>query len=129
MWNNTLKKIFKNFYFIFSEEGLIRARKATEAIYSKDVKSLVSLTPVEMEQAFEGAPVINLLLSPAITVLDLGMRAKCFPTESKYFILGFKLLHIKKTYKNLNVAGFKPATLWNPSKEAGVQFFIRFLNK
>ncbi|KAH9630748.1 hypothetical protein HF086_010689 [Spodoptera exigua] len=60
-----------------------RAMKATEAIYSKDVKSLVSLSSTELEQIFENATVTNLLLSPGITVLELGMKAKCFPTENE----------------------------------------------
>ncbi|PZC82989.1 hypothetical protein B5X24_HaOG208856 [Helicoverpa armigera] len=55
--------------------------KATDAIYSKDVKSLVALSSTELEQVFENATVTNLLLSPGITVLELGMKAKCFPTE------------------------------------------------
>lgn len=68
---------------LFIEEGLAKARRVTDAIYNKDVNSLVSLTPTEMEQVFEGAPVVNMLLSPGITVFDLGMKSKCFPTESK----------------------------------------------
>ncbi|KAF9417168.1 hypothetical protein HW555_005679 [Spodoptera exigua] len=67
---------------VHGKEGLERAMKATEAIYSKDVKSLVSLSSTELEQIFENATVTNLLLSPGITVLELGMKAKCFPTES-----------------------------------------------
>ncbi|XP_045448475.1 tyrosine--tRNA ligase, mitochondrial [Melitaea cinxia] len=67
---------------VHGEEGLLKARQATEAIYSKDVKSLVALTSNELEQVFEGAPVTQLLLSPGITVLELGLKAKCFPTES-----------------------------------------------
>ncbi|XP_050346332.1 tyrosine--tRNA ligase, mitochondrial [Nymphalis io] len=67
---------------VHGEEGLRKARQTTEAIYSKDVKSLIALTPTDMEQIFEGAAIIHLLLSPGITVLDLGMKAKCFPTES-----------------------------------------------
>ncbi|XP_068631884.1 tyrosine--tRNA ligase, mitochondrial [Battus philenor] len=67
---------------VHGEEGLVKARQATEAIYRKDVKSLVSLSSSDLEQVFEGAPVINLLLSPGITVLKLGLMAKCFPTES-----------------------------------------------
>lgn len=68
---------------LFPEEGLERALKATEAIYSKDVASLVSLSSTELEQIFDGATVTSLLLSPGITVMELGMKAKCFPTESK----------------------------------------------
>ncbi|XP_013199856.1 tyrosine--tRNA ligase, mitochondrial isoform X2 [Amyelois transitella] len=67
---------------VHGEEGLSRAIKATEAIYSKDVRALVSLSSEELEQVFEGAPVVTLLLSPGITVLDLGLKAKCFPTEN-----------------------------------------------
>lgn len=66
-----------------TEEGLTRALKATQAIYSKDVTALVTLSLTDMEQAFDGAPVVDLLLSPGITVLELGLKAKCFPTESK----------------------------------------------
>ncbi|CAG9584475.1 unnamed protein product [Danaus chrysippus] len=67
---------------VHGEEGLERARRATEAIFSKDVKSLVSLTSTELQQVFEGASTVHLLLSPGITVLELGMKAKCFATES-----------------------------------------------
>lgn len=66
------------------EKGLEQAHRATEAIYSKDVKSLISLSSEDLEQVFNGAPIINLLLSPGISVLELGMKAKCFSTESKY---------------------------------------------
>lgn len=62
---------------------MVKARKATDAIYNKDVKSLVSLTGNDLEQVFVGAPVIPLLLSPGITILQLAMMVKCFPTESK----------------------------------------------
>ncbi|VVD04555.1 unnamed protein product [Leptidea sinapis] len=67
---------------VHGEEGLVRAREATSAIYSKDINSLISLSSTELEQMFEGAPIVTLLLSPALTVLDLGMKAKCFATES-----------------------------------------------
>ncbi|XP_061377374.1 tyrosine--tRNA ligase, mitochondrial isoform X2 [Danaus plexippus] len=66
---------------VHGEEGLERARRATEAIFSKDVKSLVSLTSTELQQVFEGASTVPLLLSPGITVLELGLKAKCFATE------------------------------------------------
>lgn len=67
---------------VHGDEGLNRAKKATEAIYGKNVNSLISLTPTELEQVFSGAPVISLLMTPGITVLDLGMKAQCFPTEN-----------------------------------------------
>ncbi|XP_050671045.1 tyrosine--tRNA ligase, mitochondrial [Leptidea sinapis] len=67
---------------VHGEEGLVRAREATSAIYSKDINSLISLSSTELEQVFEGAPIVTMLLSPALTVLDLGMKAKCFATES-----------------------------------------------
>ncbi|XP_045772347.1 tyrosine--tRNA ligase, mitochondrial [Maniola jurtina] len=67
---------------VHGEEGLSMARKTTEAIYSKDVKSLVSLSQKDMQLVFEGATIVKLLLSPGITVLELGLKAKCFPTES-----------------------------------------------
>lgn len=70
-------------YEYFPEEGMRRAQRATEAIFSKKVSALAQLSPVEMEQTFDGAPVVSLLLSPGITVLQLGLMAKCFSTESE----------------------------------------------
>ncbi|XP_026751469.1 tyrosine--tRNA ligase, mitochondrial [Galleria mellonella] len=67
---------------VHGEEGLAKALKATDALYNKDVNALVDLSSVELEQMFQGAPVVTLLLSPGITILELGMKAKCFPTES-----------------------------------------------
>ncbi|XP_028173631.1 tyrosine--tRNA ligase, mitochondrial [Ostrinia nubilalis] len=67
---------------VHGKEGLEQALRATDAIYSKDVKSLVALSSTELEQVFSGAPIVTLLLSPGITVLELGMKANCFPTES-----------------------------------------------
>ncbi|XP_022130818.2 tyrosine--tRNA ligase, mitochondrial [Pieris rapae] len=67
---------------VHGEEGLKKARIATEAIHSKNVKSLITLSSTELEQVFEGAPVTQLLLSPGITVLKLGLKAKCFATEA-----------------------------------------------
>ncbi|KAI5651747.1 tRNA synthetases class I (W and y) domain-containing protein [Phthorimaea operculella] len=67
---------------VHGEEGLAQAQRASEALFSKDVKSLVSLSSTELEQVFHGAPTVSLLLSPGITVLELGLKAGCFPTES-----------------------------------------------
>ncbi|XP_026725109.1 tyrosine--tRNA ligase, mitochondrial [Trichoplusia ni] len=67
---------------VHGKEGVEKALKATEAIYSKDVKSLIALSSTELEQVFENATITTLLLSPGITVLELGMKAKCFPTEN-----------------------------------------------
>ncbi|XP_053607108.1 tyrosine--tRNA ligase, mitochondrial [Plodia interpunctella] len=67
---------------VHGEAGLSQARRATDAIYSKDVTALASLTQDELAQVFTGAPVVRLLLQPGITVLDLGVRANCFPTEN-----------------------------------------------
>ncbi|CAH0579111.1 unnamed protein product [Chrysodeixis includens] len=67
---------------VHGKEGVEKALKATEAIHSKDVKSLIALSSTELEQVFENATVTTLLLSPGITVLELGMKAKCFPTEN-----------------------------------------------
>ncbi|KAL4709856.1 hypothetical protein ACJJTC_003819 [Scirpophaga incertulas] len=67
---------------VHGKKGLQQALTATEAIYSKDVKSLIKLTSDQLEDVFNNATIVRLLLSPGITVLDLGMKAKCFPTES-----------------------------------------------
>ncbi|KPJ08222.1 putative tyrosyl-tRNA synthetase, mitochondrial [Papilio machaon] len=89
---------------VHGEEGLARARQATDAIYSKDVKSLVSLRASDLEQVFDSAPVTKLLLSPGITVLKLGMMANCFPTEGDAMRIiqagGFYINH--QRIKNFN---------------------------
>ncbi|XP_014367711.2 tyrosine--tRNA ligase, mitochondrial [Papilio machaon] len=89
---------------VHGEEGLARARQATDAIYSKDVKSLVSLSASDLEQVFDSAPVTKLLLSPGITVLKLGMMANCFPTEGDAMRIiqagGFYINH--QRIKNFN---------------------------
>ncbi|XP_038211850.1 tyrosine--tRNA ligase, mitochondrial [Zerene cesonia] len=89
---------------VHGEEGLVRARKATEAIYNKDVNSLVTLSSTELEQVFDGAPVSKLMLRPGITVLELGLQANCFPTESDALRIiqagGFYINH--QRIKNIN---------------------------
>ncbi|CAG9094317.1 unnamed protein product [Plutella xylostella] len=67
---------------VHGNEGLQRARKATSALFSKDVTSLTSLSPLELEQVFSGAPVVRVLLQPGTTVLDLAMKANCFGSQT-----------------------------------------------
>ncbi|CAK1547085.1 unnamed protein product [Leptosia nina] len=89
---------------VHGKEGLEKAHRATEAIFKKDVNSLITLSSTELEQVFDGAPVIKLLLSPGITVLELGMKANCFSNESDAMRIiqagGFYINHQK--IKNFN---------------------------
>lgn len=70
--------------FSFStENGLKSAERITEALYSKSADSLARLQPSELRETFRGAAMIDILLQPATSVLDMVMKANCFANESK----------------------------------------------
>lgn len=66
-------------YYI--EEGLRQAECVTKALYSGDASSLGDVKYSDMKEIFAGAAVAELLPEPDMTILQLAMKAKCFPTE------------------------------------------------
>lgn len=66
----------------FVEEGLKSAERITAVLYSQSSESLAQLQPSEISETFRGATVVELLLEPATSILDLVMKAKCFANES-----------------------------------------------
>lgn len=65
---------------IHGETGLRLAKLATDALYNNSFKSLNEMNESEIRTIFKQVPTIELLLEPGITLVDLAMKAKCFPT-------------------------------------------------
>ena len=67
------------------EEGLEMAKRTTAALYSNDVTSIGEMTPEELHDVFgKSALMSSLYFDPKeTTVLDLAIKAKCFPNESE----------------------------------------------
>ncbi|RZC42225.1 tyrosine--tRNA ligase, mitochondrial, partial [Asbolus verrucosus] len=66
---------------VHGEKGLESALKATEALYEKSVSALGEMNTNEIKNLFEGATVIEILPEPGQSILDLSMKAQCFPTR------------------------------------------------
>ncbi|XP_062700485.1 tyrosine--tRNA ligase, mitochondrial-like [Aedes albopictus] len=66
---------------VHGEEGLKKAEDITAALYNGNVEALGELEVKDIRQTFGGAPVVDILPEPGMTVLQIAMRAKCFPTE------------------------------------------------
>ena len=70
------------FYFLL-ENGLKQAERVTNALYKGSVDGLGELNYAEIRQTFAGATLVDILPEPGMSMLQLAMKAKCFPTESK----------------------------------------------
>lgn len=64
------------------ETGLQEALVATSALYDNKIETLSTLSANDVIKIFNGATVVELMLEPGISVLQMAMRAKCFLTES-----------------------------------------------
>lgn len=65
-----------------TETGLQEAIVATSALYDNSIDTLSTLSINDICKIFNGATVVELMLEPGITVLQMAMKAKCFLTES-----------------------------------------------
>lgn len=68
---------------VHGKTGLKKAEDISSALYSGNVEALGELEVKDIRQTFGGAPVVEILPEPGMTVLQVALRAKCFPTESK----------------------------------------------
>ena len=66
---------------IHGKEGLASANRTTEALFTSSPALLAHLSVQELTTALKGATKVSLMLNPATTVLELGLRAKCFSRE------------------------------------------------
>lgn len=67
---------------MYIENGLQEALLATSALYDNNIKTLSMLSVNDVYKIFNGATVVELMLEPGITVLQMAMKARCFLTES-----------------------------------------------
>ena len=69
---------------VHGDDGLRMARKATAALYDNDLASIARMTPEEVNDVFGKSSLLSTLYLEAgeTTVLDLALRANCFPNES-----------------------------------------------
>lgn len=67
---------------VHGEEGLKQAKLSTSILYDADIKSLGEAEPKDLISIFSNATTVELLPEAGMTVLELAMKAKCFPTES-----------------------------------------------
>lgn len=76
---------------MFVETGYQEALLATSALYNQDIETLKTLNVNDIVKIFKGATVVELILEPGISVLQMAMNAKCFLTESMNHHLFLKL--------------------------------------
>lgn len=62
----------------FTVEGLEKAQITTAAMYDSSIENLSKLSARDIETLFTGAKVIDLLLTPGLTVKELALTAGCF---------------------------------------------------
>lgn len=67
---------------VHGQKGLKTAQKVTSALYKGSIDALGELNYNDVKQTFAGATIVEILAEPGISILDLAMKAKCFPTQS-----------------------------------------------
>lgn len=78
------RKIAENVtLLIHGQKGLEKAEVVTKALYQGDIKVLGDLSAAELKEIFKGAPYQEMLLESGLSVYNLAMKTKCFPTERK----------------------------------------------
>ena len=66
---------------VHGQTGLDMALKTTNILYHQDLNTLASLGLDEARDIFTGAPFLQRLFSPGMSVLDLANKVGCFRTE------------------------------------------------
>lgn len=75
------------FLLFFVETGLQEALLATSSLYDNNIETLSKLNINDILKIFKGATIVELMLEPGITVLQMAMKAKCFLTDSNNNLL------------------------------------------
>lgn len=68
---------------IHGPKELTKAEKISEALYGGNVQALGDLRFEDVKFLLSGTACSELIMEPGMTVLDVAMKAKCFPTTSK----------------------------------------------
>lgn len=69
---------------VHGEKGLETAKAASKALYEGSVAAFGEMTAEEVAQLFKGATIVEILPEPGQSILDLSLKARCFPTNSKF---------------------------------------------
>ncbi|XP_071489885.1 tyrosine--tRNA ligase, mitochondrial-like [Diadema antillarum] len=64
---------------VHGEEGLLRAQRQTDALYSSEPGTLDQLSEEELMQLFQGAGLVEMMLEPGLTVYQVGVAAGAIP--------------------------------------------------
>ncbi|XP_041788067.1 tyrosine--tRNA ligase, mitochondrial [Anopheles merus] len=67
---------------VHGEAGLYKAMAISRALYNGDLSTLEQLEVRDVAQSFGGAPLCEILPEPGMTVLDVALRARCFPSRA-----------------------------------------------
>ncbi|KAB0794056.1 hypothetical protein PPYR_13676 [Photinus pyralis] len=67
---------------VHGKEGLEQAVAASKALYEGNVAALGEMKVEEIVRMFDGASVVQILPEPGQSVLDMAMKAGCFPTSA-----------------------------------------------
>lgn len=67
---------------VHGKEGLEQAITASKALYQGNIAALGDMKAEDIVQMFQGACIVNLLPEPGQSVLEMAMKAECFPTTS-----------------------------------------------
>uniref|UniRef100_A0A1B6C6N0 Tyrosine--tRNA ligase n=1 Tax=Clastoptera arizonana TaxID=38151 RepID=A0A1B6C6N0_9HEMI len=67
---------------IHGEEGLKSALTTTDAMYDSSLDKIAMLNATDLMSIFKGATLVDLLLRPGISVLQMVMEAECFKKEN-----------------------------------------------
>uniref|UniRef100_A0A1B0DBD8 Tyrosine--tRNA ligase n=1 Tax=Phlebotomus papatasi TaxID=29031 RepID=A0A1B0DBD8_PHLPP len=86
---------------IHGQEGLKTAENVSEALYGGNIDILGELTYDDVKVTFQGATLTELLMEPGLSVLDVALKAKCFPTKDDAVRIitagGFRINHQRTT--------------------------------
>jgi len=66
---------------VHGETGLQESIVATSALYDNNIETLSKLSVNDIFKIFNGATVVELMLTPGTTVLQMAIKAKCFLTD------------------------------------------------
>ncbi|KAG5889964.1 hypothetical protein JTB14_020252 [Gonioctena quinquepunctata] len=66
---------------VHGEEGLKKAKQATEALYEGSITALGHMDAQDVSSLFNGATIVEVLPEAGQNILELAMKVGCFPTK------------------------------------------------
>lgn len=98
---------------VHGASGLETAENVTNALYNGSVEALGNLSTEDVRKTFAGATFTEILAETGLTLLDVAMKVKCFPTECKQFyeylscnMIHFNFVFIADAMRIITAGGF-----------------------